>query len=1011
MKTQIVVWLLVVFACSLAAPAEKAPQVRALPLGLTGAAPLQANGAFVISVERRGRWQEVGRLGEDRFLREQRLDLSAWLDAGAKARVRVRQEGGGASHLDAVLLGGRAPLATEPGLRSKLGRRDNDLVNAGGRDINLTFTPGGDRLLTLAGRIESPVIGTEPLQFPMENTFRVPSASSSFYSYRLGSAAPPRQRFAGRAWLDEVERRPALFEALSATGSGHPTGYTYGWVSNDRHNLYVTIDFTPDNTCDGDKDYAKVYARGNGQVREFKVSVPEGRWGRAHFVYTDKAAYQHKVYDFAIPLSELPALGPDLDLCFAAYGTASATTPDGVNLAYDAEQNRYLLVYSFRPGTSTDVMGRFVATDGSDIGASFFIAANPALQEVRPIVAFDSVNRRYLVAWYESLSGTNYIRGQLLADDGSPLGASFIVHSSSSGFWSDAIAFDSVNQRYLVAWTTTPVGGSEMVFGALRDRNGDAVWVDGDPYFAIGPKGGNAYDVAAAFDSQSELYMVVWENQGSSPMAAPAAALPSGTQIVGQMVDSSGGLSGELFAVTSGEDFHGEPAVANDNGRHRFLVAWIQAVWDSPDIAQAAQRQWASGRLQDLPSSILVVDRLFDNTGGTIGNEHPVSTVEGMDQQHPRLAFDPLHGRYLAIFQSDEFTTTAAERRLESAAPIPFSGVVTGQFLDGSGVAIETSPAANFPVGVTTVPYYAPALASESACGTFLAAWSQLSDPRPARAQVGEGCVRPPTVETLPVSAVTTTGASGGGTVTSDGGAKVTARGVCWNTTGHPNLAGAHTGDGSGTGTFASHLSGLLPDVTYHVRAYAVNNAGTAYGSEVTFTTARWVVTFLADGGGALSGQTPQYVADGGSCTPVEAQAASGFFFLRWDGSDASSPLANPLTVANVHGDLTFTARFGTLGLSVARRIEHAWIIRAEYADIEITVSGLTNSGAAKFLLLRRAGGGDWEQAKEILPGEFKDGRYTFASLPLDPGKTYGFRVEARSSSGALLGASAEVTI
>ena len=34
-----------------------------------------------------------------------------------------------------------------------------------------------------------------------------------------------------------------------------------------------------------------------------------------------------------------------------------------------------------------------------------------------------------------------------------------------------------------------------------------------------------------------------------------------------------------------------------------------------------------------------------------------------------------------------------------------------------------------------------------------------------------------------------------------------------------------------------SHLTGLTPGTTYHVRAYAVNSVGTAYGNELIFTT------------------------------------------------------------------------------------------------------------------------------------------------------------------------------
>lgn len=94
-----------------------------------------------------------------------------------------------------------------------------------------------------------------------------------------------------------------------------------------------------------------------------------------------------------------------------------------------------------------------------------------------------------------------------------------------------------------------------------------------------------------------------------------------------------------------------------------------------------------------------------------------------------------------------------------------------------------------------------------------------------------------PTVTTTAVTAVTTTGASTGGDVTSDGGAEVTARGVCYGTTANPDITGPHTTDGAGTGPFTSTLTGLAAGTPYHVRAYATNSEGTAYGNDVTFTT------------------------------------------------------------------------------------------------------------------------------------------------------------------------------
>lgn len=93
------------------------------------------------------------------------------------------------------------------------------------------------------------------------------------------------------------------------------------------------------------------------------------------------------------------------------------------------------------------------------------------------------------------------------------------------------------------------------------------------------------------------------------------------------------------------------------------------------------------------------------------------------------------------------------------------------------------------------------------------------------------------TVITSAVSAIADTTAIGGGEVIDDAGEPVTARGICWSTSHDPAITGNHTTNGTGTGIFASALTGLLPNTTYYVRAYASNYYNIAYGEEVSFTT------------------------------------------------------------------------------------------------------------------------------------------------------------------------------
>ncbi|GEM_PF-774894 len=81
------------------------------------------------------------------------------------------------------------------------------------------------------------------------------------------------------------------------------------------------------------------------------------------------------------------------------------------------------------------------------------------------------------------------------------------------------------------------------------------------------------------------------------------------------------------------------------------------------------------------------------------------------------------------------------------------------------------------------------------------------------------------------------------GLVTCDGGGTVSARGFVWSQLPQPTLADNSTLDGTGTGPFTGLITGLEPDQTYRVRAYATNCAGTAYGATFLFKTRKGSVT------------------------------------------------------------------------------------------------------------------------------------------------------------------------
>ncbi len=101
----------------------------------------------------------------------------------------------------------------------------------------------------------------------------------------------------------------------------------------------------------------------------------------------------------------------------------------------------------------------------------------------------------------------------------------------------------------------------------------------------------------------------------------------------------------------------------------------------------------------------------------------------------------------------------------------------------------------------------------------------------------GAGLLQLPVVITSSLGQITTTSAEVSGEVTSDGGTEATERGVCWSTAPLPTTSDSRTLDGSGEGKFNSTLTGLLPGMLYHVRAYVSSALNTTYGEQYSFRT------------------------------------------------------------------------------------------------------------------------------------------------------------------------------
>ena len=163
----------------------------------------------------------------------------------------------------------------------------------------------------------------------------------------------------------------------------------------------------------------------------------------------------------------------------------------------------------------------------------------------KPALAFDPIGKKFLAAWEDMRDGaTKKIWGQLLYSGGGLYNINhFIGYQDSSGTGTldanvaasaqttPAISYDSVNQRFFVAWKDGRNGISSPenldIYGQYLDTEGT---LRGSNY-AITNAPGTQDSPAISYNSTTNQFLAVWKDARN---ANPTAGIGTGADIYGQ---------------------------------------------------------------------------------------------------------------------------------------------------------------------------------------------------------------------------------------------------------------------------------------------------------------------------------------------------------------------------------------------------------------------------------------------------------------------------------------------
>ena len=337
--------------------------------------------------------------------------------------------------------------------------------------------------------------------------------------------------------------------------------------------------------------------------------------------------------------SDTPASGQDVfGRLFEADGS-----PSGGDFVLNAitENNQVLSTVSALPdgrfvamwssfdtgdGSSSCIRARFFDSDGDPEGVEFVANSTAAASQARPaITPLD--DGRFVATWqsYDTGDGSGTcIRARLFEADGSPLGADFIVNTTTLDLQITPVIATLANGRFMVSWNSSDGGDGEgeCMRARLFNANGSGA---GDDFIVNTTVSGGQTNPGLATLADGRILAIFESDDTADGFFGCIRA---------RFLDPDGTPTGGDFIVnTTAESNQADPKIiALADGR-------ALALWYSGDTGDG--------------SGLCVRARIVNIDGSFSGDDFIVNTVATGKQFNPSATALP-DGRFVVTWQSED---------------------------------------------------------------------------------------------------------------------------------------------------------------------------------------------------------------------------------------------------------------------------------------------------------------------------------------------------------------------